>query len=308
MVTVYRGSMQRERAKMEQLEPHVRLVRANNPSPMTFTGTNTYLLGTRQVAVIDPGPADLAHLNAILAAVPDGGRITHILVTHSHLDHAPLARPLAEATGAPVYAMGDSTVGRSAVMTALAASGLVGGGEGVDPDFAPDMTLADGDTLVSDEWRINAVWTPGHFGNHMSFATQDIVFTGDHVMGWASSLVSPPDGDLTQFMTSCATLKARPARVFYAGHGDPITDPQARLDWLIAHRKSREAQIITALQTGPATAETLTRSIYSDVDQRLLPAAERNVLAHLIDLTGRDLTAPLGALSATASFALQKPD
>ncbi|MEL6594481.1 MAG: MBL fold metallo-hydrolase [Pseudomonadota bacterium] len=304
---VYPGRMGRERAKMQQLEPGLRLVRANNPSPMTYTGTNTYLLGTREVAVIDPGPDDPAHLEAIRAALPDGAKITHILVTHSHLDHAPLARPLAQRTGAPIYARGDSTAGRSPIMTQLAASGLVGGGEGVDPTFRPDIFAADGDRLHSADWEIEVLYTPGHFGNHICFATQDIVFTGDHVMGWASSLVSPPDGDLTQFIASCERLKTHPARVFYAGHGDPITDPQARLDWLIAHRKSREAQIIEALRLGPATAATLAKIIYTDVDPRLLAAAERNVLAHLIDLTQKEYIVPQGALSATVSFALQKP-
>ncbi len=292
---------------MEQLEPGVRLVRANNPSPMTYTGTNTYLLGTRHIAVIDPGPDDPAHLEAILSAVPRGARISHILVTHSHLDHSPLARPLSDRTGAPVYAMGDSRTGRSPIMEELAARGLMRGGEGVDPDFRPDEVLRDGMVLDSPDWQIEAIHTPGHFGNHMSFATQDIVFTGDHVMGWASSLVSPPDGDLTQFMASCATLKERPARIFYAGHGEPITDPNARLDWLIAHRRSREAQIVGALRDGPATAAQLTKAIYTEVDPRLLPAAERNVLAHLIDLTQRGRAAPDGALSASAAFKLQKP-
>lgn len=292
---------------MEQLEPGVRLQRANNPSPMTYTGTNTYILGKREIAVIDPGPADPDHLEAILTAVPPNARITHILVTHSHLDHSPLAHPLAQRTGAPIYAMGDSTAGRSAIMQQLAASGLVGGGEGVDPEFAPDVTLSDGDVIESTDWQIKAIRTPGHFGNHVSFAMQDIVFTGDHVMGWASSLVSPPDGDLTQFMASCDRLKTQNARVFYAGHGDPITDPHARLDWLIAHRKSREAQLVKALDPGPATAQALTKTIYTDIDPRLLPAAERNVLAHLIDLMGRNLATPQGALSATVPFALQKP-
>ena len=292
---------------MEQLEPGLRLVRAKNPSPMTNSGTNTYLLGTHHIAVIDPGPNDPNHLDAILAAVPDDARITHIFVTHSHLDHSPLARPLSDRTGAPVHAMGDSTAGRSAIMRDLAASGLVGGGEGVDAGFAPDIVLTDGDTLTSPEWQIETIWTPGHFGNHLSFATQDIVFTGDHVMGWASSLVSPPDGDLTQFMTSCRVLRDRQARVFYAGHGDPITDPDARLDWLISHRKSREAQIIESLKADPGTASMLATAIYTDIDPRLLPAAERNVLAHLIDLTQRGLTHPQGPLSAGVPFALQKP-
>lgn len=299
--------MRGERAKMEQLEPALRLVRANNPSPMTYTGTNTYLLGEHQIAVIDPGPDDPAHLEAILAAVPRGAEITHIFVTHSHRDHSPLARALAARTGAPIYAMGDSLAGRSAIMSELAASGLMGGGEGVDPDFEPDIGLSDGDVIECHDWKIEALWTPGHFGNHVSFETRDIIFTGDHVMGWASSLISPPDGDLTRFMSSCAKLQTRSARIFHAGHGDPIADPAARLDWLISHRNARTQQIVEALGAGPATPASLTRAIYTDVDQRLLPAAERNVLAHLIDLVQRDLAVPEGPLSATIRFALQKP-
>ena len=176
---------------------------------MTYWGTNTYVVGEGRVAVIDPGPADPAHLQAILDGLSKGEEVSHILVTHAHLDHSPLARPLSEATGAPVLAYGDALAGRSDVMAALVADGLTSGGEGVDAGFTPDETLTDGDMIQGDGWQLEALWTPGHFANHLCFALGDAVFTADHVMGWASSLVSPPDGDLTAFMASCRTLAAR---------------------------------------------------------------------------------------------------
>ena len=286
----------------QELEPGLRRILAPNPSPMTYWGTNTYLLGTKGLAVIDPGPASEAHLSAILNAVGPGQRISHILVTHAHIDHSPLAAPLAQATGAPVLAFGDAGAGRSAVMQQLAAEGLAGGGEGVDADFAPDQTLAEGDVVTGDGWDVTTLHTPGHFGNHVSFAWGDALFCGDHVMGWASSLVSPPDGDLTDFMASCAKLQARRWRVFHSGHGLPITDPNARLDWLVAHRLARAAAILEALADGPATAEALARRIYTDTPSALLPAATRNVFAHLVDMARKNQAAPDGPLSADARF------
>ena len=281
----------------------IRRVLAPNPSPMTFRGTNTYLLGERGLAVIDPGPDDPAHLEAILNAVGPGQRITHILVTHAHLDHSPLARQLAEATGAPVLAYGDARAGRSAAMTRLAAGGLSDGGEGLDLGFRPDTALRDGEEITGDGWTLWAHWTPGHLGNHMCFAARGAVFTGDLVMGWASSLVSPPDGDLTDFMASCARLKTIGAEVFHSGHGAPIEAPGARLDWLVAHRQGREADILAALGRGAASARELAGTIYTDTPAALLPAATRNVLAHLIDLMGKDAVRPLDPLGADARFA-----
>ncbi|MFA8384159.1 MAG: MBL fold metallo-hydrolase [Pelagibaca sp.] len=287
----------------ETLAPGLRRVLAPNPSPMTFRGTNTYLLGDGDLAVIDPGPDDPNHLNALLQAI-GSDRVSAILVTHAHVDHSPLARALAERVGAPVYAFSDAFGGRSAVMQQLAASGLVAGGEGVDAAFKPDITLADGDTVRGSGWSLRAIHTPGHFGNHLSFAWKDVLFCGDLVMGWASSLVSPPDGDLTDFMASCARLRSMDWSVFHSGHGAPIHDPAARLDWLIAHRLSREAAVLQALQSGPATSATLAAGIYTDTPPALLPAATRNVLAHLIDMQGKNRVEPVGRLSADVQFAL----
>ncbi len=285
---------------MQELEPGLRLVRAPNPSPMTAEGTNTYLVGAGNVVVIDPGPAIPAHLEAILAALAPGEMITHILVTHSHLDHSPLARPLADATGAPVIAAGPSDWGVSAVMQALRDAGGLGGGEGIDTIFAPDERIKAGDVVAG----LSVLATPGHMANHLSFAWNGAVFSGDLVMGWSTSLVSPPDGDMTAFMTSVEMLQGRDDRVFYPGHGAPVTAPAVRCAELIAHRRHREAQIIAALGETPATAHELAARIYTQTPPALLPAAARNVLAHLIDLTARDRATPLGPLTGEAKFAL----
>lgn len=291
---------------MQILEPGLRRVIAPNPSPMTAQGTNTYILGEGEVVVIDPGPAMPTHLDAILAALAPGERIGAILVTHSHRDHSPLARDLARQSGAPVLAAGPSDWGRSATMAALAEKGALGGGEGVDHDFTPDQRIDEGQTIDGPWGEIAVLHTPGHMANHLSFAWQGALFTGDLVMGWSTSLVSPPDGDMGAFMRSCARLSARADRVYFPGHGAAVDEPQARVETLIAHRLRREAQIIDALTARPgATPSTLARDIYTDLAPALLPAAARNVLAHLIDLAERNLAAPEGNLAAEAPFSLR---
>jgi glyoxylase-like metal-dependent hydrolase (beta-lactamase superfamily II) len=285
-----------------QLAPGVRRILAPNPSPMTYRGTNTYLIGDRELAVIDPGPTSQEHLEATLAALEPGQSISHIIVTHTHVDHSPLAAPLAARTGARIWAFGEAEDGRSAVMSELAQAGLAGGGEGIDTGFHPDVTVADGEVIEGDGWELEVIHTPGHLGNHIALALGDACFTADHVMGWASSLVSPPDGDLTDFMNACTRLRARSWSVFHPGHGAPIDDPAGRLDWLIEHRLMREAQILTALDHGPATARGLAEHIYRETPPALLPAAERNVFAHLVDLFGKSRVKPAGQLAATAEF------
>lgn len=288
----------------EELAPNLRRILAPNPSPMTFRGTNTYLVGSTEIAVIDPGPDDPAHLQAILAALTPEQNITHIFVTHAHLDHSPLAKALSEACGAPIYAYGDADAGRSPVMQSLAESGLAGGGEGIDLEFMPDRVVCDGEVLRGRGWALEVIHTPGHFGNHIALAMGDVCFCGDLVMGWASSLVSPPDGDLTDFMASCEKLRARNWQVFHAGHGAPITDPAGRLDWLMTHRNGRERDILQSLGQGAATAQQLAERIYTETPAALLPAAARNVFAHLIDLRGKNVIRAQGALSAEAVFEL----
>lgn len=286
----------------EELEPGVRRVLAPNPSPMTFRGTNTYLLGEGDVAVLDPGPDDPAHLAAILGALRPGERVAQILLTHSHVDHSALVPALKAATGAPVLAFGDSTAGRRGDIARLQG---IGGGEGIDAGFRPDVTLADGEAVGGAGWSLAALHTPGHMGNHLCFALGDAVFTGDHVMGWATSMVSPPDGDLGAFMASLEKLLPRADRVFYPAHGDPVTAPQARVAELIAHRRRREAQILAELEKAPHDAGGLAAAIYTDVPPALLPAATRNVMAHLIDLTDRNIVAPDRGLALDARFALR---
>lgn len=270
------------------LEPGLRRVLAPNPSPMTLWGTNSYLVGEGEVALIDPGPGLESHAEALLAALAPGERIGVILVTHSHRDHSSLAGAIAARTGAEVLAFGPSGVGRSPAMVALAESGLAGGGEGVDEGFAPTRRLADGEALQGPGWGvIEALHTPGHFGNHLCLAWGDRCFSGDHVMGWSSSLVSPPDGDMSDYMASLERLAARAWRVLHPGHGLPVTDPAGRLAWLARHRRERETQLIEALRPAPLPLPELTRRVYLDTPPALLPAAERNVLAHLTDLVTR---------------------
>lgn len=288
----------------EVLEPGLSRIVAPNPSPMTYRGTNTYLVGQTALAVIDPGPAIPAHLDAIIAALRPGQHISHIIVTHTHLDHSPLARPLADRCGAPVLAFGDATAGRSVVMQGLAHNGDVGGGEGIDTDFQPDHFLTDKEVINGTDWTLKVIHTPGHIGNHLCLAWGDACFTADHVMGWASSLVSPPDGDLTDFMTSCARLQSADWRAFYPGHGAPVDDPTARLEWLIGHRKTRERAILTLLGNGPSTAAALASQIYTATPSALHHAATRNVLAHLVDLYGKSIVSPIGPLNAEATFRL----
>ncbi|MAM61111.1 MBL fold metallo-hydrolase [Maritimibacter sp. UBA3975] len=290
--------------EMVTLEPGIRRIIARNPSPMTYWGTNTFVLGEGAVTVVDPGPDLPDHMTALLAGLAPGETVAQIFVTHSHLDHSPLARRLSAKTGAPVFAFGDATAGRSQVMSDLVAQGMPAGGEGVDRAFEPDVVLADGDEVdIGGGRKVEAIWTPGHYSNHLSFAIGDAVLVGDHVMAWASSLVSPPDGDLTAFMGSCEKLLARDDRIHYPAHGPAIEDPKARLAWLMDHRKGRERAILEALAEGPATVPTLTRTIYTDTPDTLIPAAERNVFAHLIDLATRGAVTASPKLAPDARFA-----
>jgi glyoxylase-like metal-dependent hydrolase (beta-lactamase superfamily II) len=278
-------------------------LRADNLGPFTGAGTNTYCLGQATKIIVDPGPDMPAHLAAILANV---GRleVEAILVTHAHSDHSGLAMRLSRLTGAPILAFGDARAGMSAQMTALEAEGIAGG-EGRDDDFAPDLCLTDGQILSLAGLEIEVIHTPGHMSNHICLGVGDTLLSGDHVMAWSTSLVSPPDGDMAAYMASLHKLAQRTWRRFLPGHGLPVEDPAARLAALIQHRLGREASVLAALAQGPATAEALTKTIYTDLAPNLHGAATRNVLAHLIDLQARAKVARLGpgALSA-ATFGL----
>jgi glyoxylase-like metal-dependent hydrolase (beta-lactamase superfamily II) len=306
MAASYRAPLTGERDMADTLQPGLRMLRADNPSPMTLSGTNTYLLGHRALAVIDPGPDDPDHVAAIIAALTPDQSISHIFVTHSHLDHSPAARALSAATGAPVLAYGPSEAGRTDTMVKLAAGGMVGGGEGMDAAFAPDRLLADGEDVAGDGWTLRAHWTPGHMANHMCFHWQEgaALFTGDIVMGWASSLISPPDGDVGQFLDSLDRIDAVGARVLHSGHGDPITAPAERVAWLRANRLERRAKVLTALQGGPQTVAELLPQVYGDVKASLQRAASRNLLAHLVHLVETGHATAVPAVSMDARFEL----
>ena len=230
--------------------PGLRQVLAPNPGPMTHWGTNSFIIGEDQVAVIDPGPDDARHLDALLRAI-QGATVTHILITHPHKDHSPLARRFARMTGAPVLGFGPPEAGRSAIMASLANTSMASGGEGVDTAFRPDQAMSDGDQVDGDGWTLRALHAPGHFAGHLAFEFQDILISGDHVMDWSSSLVSPPDGDLRSFMDTSERLRDHGSRRLLPAHGGAIADPADRLNWLIEHRLSRETSIRGALTARP---------------------------------------------------------
>ncbi len=281
----------------------LRTILAPNAGPMTHWGTNSFILGEGRVAIIDPGPGDEAHLNALLRAT-SGETITHILVTHAHADHSPLARRLARRTGAPIIGFGTPDAGRRPVMAALAESDLAGGGEGVDAGFCPDQCVTEGDQVVGDNWSVNVLHTPGHFAGHLAFAFEEGVISGDHVMDWSSSLVSPPDGDVAAFMQTSTRLRDYGAGRLFPAHGAPIDDPGERLGWLIQHRMNREAAILNALTHTPRSIDDIAGLVYSEIPPGMLPAAARNVFAHLIDLVERNLAAATPELSFQARFVL----
>ena len=270
-----------------QLEPLVTRVLAPNASAYTFTGTQTHIVGTSDVAIIDPGPADDAHHAALLAAVA-GRRVVAIVITHHHRDHSPGAPRLKAETGAPIV---------GAAPFALEDDGPRSDAS-FDHDYAPDRVVAEGETISGDGWTLEAIATPGHTSNHLAFALLEsgALFPGDHVMGWATSVVSPPDGDMTQYMASLEKLMSRDDRVYYPGHGEAIEKPQRLVRGLLGHRKQREGQILRLLKAGTGAIPDMVEKMYVGVDRRLYPAAGRSVLAHLIDLERRGLVRASGEL------------
>lgn len=264
----------------EAVSPLVRRVVANNPGPFTFTGTGTYIVGRGKVAVIDPGPDMESHVEALLTAL-SGEEVTHILVTHTHMDHSPAAAPLKAATGAPVYGFGPHATGRPGE-----GRGEVDVEEGADRDFVPDVTLRHGDVIEGDGWTLEAVHTPGHTSNHICYALpqEKALFPGDHVMGWSTTVVSPPDGDMAAYMKSLKALLARNDRIYYPTHGAPVTAPKAFVEGLIRHRETREEEILACITDGLTRIPDMVARMYRDVPKGLHPAAARSVLAHLIHM------------------------
>jgi glyoxylase-like metal-dependent hydrolase (beta-lactamase superfamily II) len=271
--------------RMERLSPLVRRLLAPNPSPFTFTGTQSYIVGSGDVAVIDPGPAISGHVEALLAAL-GAERVAAIVCTHTHRDHSPASRPLAAATGASI--VGCAPLSFEDEGPRADAS--------FDPDYAPDRVLADGEALSGEGWTLEAIATPGHTSNHLCFALSEerALFTGDHVMGWSTTIVSPPDGDMGAYMMSLAKLQGRDEAIYYPAHGPLIDSPKKVLRGLVLHRRQREAQILSELRKGRERIPEIVAFMYREVDPGLHPAAERSVLAHLIDLEGRGLVAQEG--------------
>lgn len=286
--------------RVEEFAPGVRRLLAGNPSPFTFTGTVSYIVGEGQVAIIDPGPLDEAHIGALLAAVR-GETVTHILVTHTHRDHSPAVPHIKAATGALVLAEGPHRPARTLNVgeaPRLDASN--------DMEFRPDRTLADGEVVASAGWTIEAVTTPGHTANHMAFAFKEanVLFSGDHVMAWATPVVAPPDGAMSDYMASLQKLARRSEPVYLPGHGGAVREAPRFVQHYVRHRQAREASILHRLAKGEADIPTLVRSIYIGLDPRLVKAAGLSVLAHLEDLVARGLVATNGQPSIDGRYRL----
>ncbi|MDT0575768.1 MBL fold metallo-hydrolase [Croceicoccus sp. F390] len=260
----------------QALEPLVARVLAGNPSAFTFEGTQTYIVGAgTDVAIIDPGPDDAAHLDALVAAI-NGRTVAAICCTHTHRDHSPAAAPLRRLTGAPV--IGCAPLAIPSIGPRSDAP--------FDPDYAPDRVLGDGEQVTGEGWTLTALATPGHTSNHLCYALPETgaLFTGDHVMGWSTTVVSPPDGDMADYMASMEILHAREDRIYYPAHGPAVENTRQLVRGMIGHRRQRERQIAKRLGEAPQTIPSLVATMYAGLDSRLIGAAGQSVLAHLIDM------------------------
>jgi len=284
----------------KEVTPRVRAVAANNPGPFTFKGTVSYIIGRGKVAILDPGPDDDAHVAALLDAVR-GETVTHIFVTHTHRDHSPAVPKVKAATGAKVFAQGPHRLARplhTGETRRLDAS--------ADMDFRPDVALKDGEIVSGDGWTLQALTTPGHTANHMAFAFRedDLIFSGDHVMGWSTTIVAPPDGAMSDYMASLDKLAARDEHTYLPGHGNPVRSAPKYVQHLIAHRKGREASILHRLGKGATDIPTIVKAVYIGLDPRLVGAAGLSTLAHLEDLVARSVVATEGPPSITGTYRL----
>jgi len=289
------GSAERPPSGLTRLSDRVRRIVAPNPSPFTFTGTCVYIVGEGEVAVVDPGPADPAHLDALLAAIP-GERIARVVVTHSHRDHAAGAALLKRLTGARI-------IGARAPVAAGDAAGRADASQAVD--YAPDEALEDGARVAGRGFTLEAVATPGHAANHLCFALieENALFSGDHVMAWSTSAVAPPDGSMRDYLASLEKVARRSEAIYWPGHGGPVRgDPQRYVRALISHRRQREAAILARLETGETTVAEIVARVYPGLAPTLVGAASLSTLAHLQDLTERGLASSDGAIALAARF------
>src|SRR3954454_24593788 len=286
--------------KVEEVRPGVRRLLCNNPSPFTFKGTVSYIVGRGHVAIIDPGPLDEPHIAALLDAIR-GETVSHILVTHTHRDHSPAAARIKAVTGAKTYGEGPHRPARP-----LRIGDAPRNESGGDIDFIPDVALADGDIVEGSGWKFEAVATPGHTANHMAFALEgtDVLFSGDHVMAWSTPVVSPPDGAMSDYMASLEKLLGRQEQVYFPGHGGAVKDAQQFVRHYIRHRRGREQSILHHLAKGEADIPTLVAAIYVGLDPRLVKAAGYSLLAHLEDLAARGRVATDGAPSIGGRYRL----
>jgi glyoxylase-like metal-dependent hydrolase (beta-lactamase superfamily II) len=282
--------------EVARVSPLVRRLIANNPSPFTFTGTCSYIVGAGSVAIIDPGPLDDAHVEALLRAVR-GESVGHIVVTHTHRDHSPAAARLKAETGAPI-------VGARPFL----ADGPAGDAKGLDAAhdlaYAPDQALEEGETIQGEGYTLETIATPGHAANHLAFALREenSLFSGDHVMGWSTTVVAPPDGSMSDYMASLEKLRARDEALFWPGHGGPVREPQRYMRGLAHHRRQREAAILGRIEAGDRTIPEIVAAIYAGLDPRLVGAASLSTLAHLQDLAARGRVAADGAPELSARF------
>jgi glyoxylase-like metal-dependent hydrolase (beta-lactamase superfamily II) len=284
----------------DEVSPLIRRVVAHNPSAFTYKGTGTYIIGEGDVAVIDPGPLLNEHVEALLRAL-EGETVSHILITHTHSDHSPAAKPLKALTGARTFAFGPHGSGQK-----QAPDGDVQVEEDGDMDFVPDVELRHGDIIEGDGWTVECVYTPGHTSNHMCFALREekALFTGDHVMGWSTSIVSPPDGNMEDYMASLRLLLTRDDEIYWPTHGPAITDPKPFVRSFIEHREDRERQIMEQLAAGRTRIQDMVPIMYAAVDKRLYPAAARSVLAHMEHLVARGAVRTEGRPTLGSEFRL----
>lgn len=282
--------------KAERVSPRIRRLVANNPGAFTYYGTGVYIIGEGEIAIIDPGPDNAAHVDALLKAI-EGERVTHIFVTHGHMDHSPAAKPLAEATGAKIYGSGVAMQHSECEVRMEA---------GDDMAFRPDIAIRDGERFAGSGWTIEAVSTPGHTSNHTAYALleENALFSGDHIMGWSTTVISPPDGDMNDYLASLEKVRDRDFDTLWPTHGPPVREVRPFVEAYIAHRLNREAQILERLKAGDTRIKDMVRVMYADVDAKLHPAACHSVLAHIERLIKLEIVRSAGSAEVDSVYTL----